>query len=584
MPQTPRRSSISSAALRLNNRPHVPFSNDPTVGRKTGRAFREVERDEDGFEPYERVASQGDQFTPPRVQPAANRKRRRKSSMPAIEEDDDYGEQSMEIDSPLVNTAQPTSPALQRKNASSRTLRYSDDYYDEIPSVTTSATNASARSSRPSLASNKSGRSRLSLATSAVSFADDDDDESDNDNAFDLGAGYDHPDDPEDEPATATPSLSKRKSFSQMNQDDDEEEDEEEEEEAPPEPTPKKKGKERAPPEPSPESDPEPDQDQEMEPDYGNDMNGGDMEDQRSDTGRSEGEQEDQPPPKRKRNSDPTKISRSRKENRPIVEGTRRSSRPHIKPLEYWRGEKYVYGRTESHAPVLTAPIKEIRRIAPEPVVPLGQKRRRGTAKPRSKSAAGKTATPAPASAVGPANPEEGWDDETDPFGFINDIDLNEEVKRRIIYTAKMVQTAPSANGEWAFDRIFSDANFMAAGMITIIPNGRKSTKPTKDNTYIFYVIEGAVNVRIHVQSAVVATGGMFMVPRGNSYFIENISDRETRLFFVQARKNVEPTEAVVVQDGSGVSRTSGRSSAGAISGATDRSSAALKRATTSRT
>ena len=54
-----------------------------------------------------------------------------------------------------------------------------------------------------------------------------------------------------------------------------------------------------------------------------------------------------------------------------------------------------------------------------------------------------------------------------------------------IVYTAKMVQTTPSANGEWAFDRIFSDANFMAAGMITLIPNGRKSTKPTKDNTYV---------------------------------------------------------------------------------------------------
>ena len=28
-----------------------------------------------------------------------------------------------------------------------------------------------------------------------------------------------------------------------------------------------------------------------------------------------------------------------------------------------------------------------------------------------------------------------------------------------IVYTAKMVQTTPSANGEWAFDRIFSDSS-----------------------------------------------------------------------------------------------------------------------------
>ncbi|KAJ6574671.1 hypothetical protein B0H19DRAFT_1125198 [Mycena capillaripes] len=29
----------------------------------------------------------------------------------------------------------------------------------------------------------------------------------------------------------------------------------------------------------------------------------------------------------------------------------------------------------------------------------------------------------------------------------------------------------------------------------------------------------------------------MFMVPRGNSYFIENIADRDAKLFFTQARK-----------------------------------------------
>ncbi|KAL1742162.1 Mif2/CENP-C like-domain-containing protein [Schizophyllum fasciatum] len=579
MPTTPRRSSITSASLRLA-RPHVPFSNDPNVGRKTGRAFREVARDADGFEPFEHVVSQGDKFTPPRVepQPVAHRRKRRKSSMPAIGEegdfeDDAYGEQSMEIDSPLVSAAQPVSPAMPRRNASSRTLRYSDGYYDEIPSATTSG---SARS-RPSLSTAKANasRSRVSDATTRTSYATEyDDDSSDGgDNAFDMGAGYDPPGNSEDE--MPPPPVPRRKSFSQMNQDDDEEEDEEEEEEeAPPPPPPKKKGKEKAAPEPEPESEPE--QDQDMEPDIADGMDNVEMEGPRSDEEQEEQEQQ-QRSQKRKKNTDTSKSSsRARKENRPIVEGVRRSSRPHIKPLEYWRGEKYVYGRTESAAPVLTAPIKEIRRVAPEPVKPLGQKRRRGaSSKPRSKSAVSKPATSASATAVTTVNTEEGWDDDTDSFGIINDLDLGEEVKRRITYTAKMVQTTPSANGEWAFDRIFSDANFMAAGVITLVPNGRKSTKPTKDNTYIFQVLEGAVNVRIHANSYILASGGMFMVPRGNTYFIENIADRETKLFFVQARKNVDPADTIVVQDGSGVSRVSGRSSQGVISGATDRSSAA---------
>jgi len=69
----------------------------------------------------------------------------------------------------------------------------------------------------------------------------------------------------------------------------------------------------------------------------------------------------------------------------------------------------------------------------------------------------------------------------------------------------------------------------------------------------IFYVIEGAVNFKVHEVSKVVATGGMFIAPRGtcsvsyleplidhslgNTYFIENISTRAAKLFFTQARK-----------------------------------------------
>src|SRR5258706_6955803 len=70
----------------------------------------------------------------------------------------------------------------------------------------------------------------------------------------------------------------------------------------------------------------------------------------------------------------------------------------------------------------------------------------------------------------------------------------------------------------------------------------------------VFYVIEGAVNFKIHETSMILATGGMFMVPRGeydffpgfvftdlcdpgNNYFIENICNRDARLFFTQARK-----------------------------------------------
>jgi centromere protein C len=94
-------------------------------------------------------------------------------------------------------------------------------------------------------------------------------------------------------------------------------------------------------------------------------------------------------------------------------------------------------------------------------------------------------------------------------------------------------------------------------------------------------VIEGAVNLRVHETSLILATGGMFMVPRGeppkntdrrirtpltlcsgNNYFIENIADREAKLFFTQARKIAASEDEQLVQGhpgaGSGSRRSSG--------------------------
>lgn len=53
----------------------------------------------------------------------------------------------------------------------------------------------------------------------------------------------------------------------------------------------------------------------------------------------------------------------------------------------------------------------------------------------------------------------------------------------------------------------------------------------------VFYVIEGAVTLKVHTTSFVVCTGGCFLVPRGNIYYIKNICSRTVKLFFAQARK-----------------------------------------------
>ncbi|KAH7873110.1 uncharacterized protein C8R40DRAFT_1071092 [Lentinula edodes] len=201
-------------------------------------------------------------------------------------------------------------------------------------------------------------------------------------------------------------------------------------------------------------------------------------------------------------------------------EGVRRSQRRPIRPLEWWRNEKYVYERP-THGTVLVPHIKEIIRMPEEPKELLGKhhKRKRG----RSKT-------------VQPADdPEESWDDDTNAVVSVIVWKTKEPKDKRIICLAKDIKPHRVANSEWAYQWIFGDDNFTASGHLTIPVHGRKPTKTTKDNTYVC-----AINLKIHETSSFLCTGAQFMVARGNTYFIEIIGDREAKLFFAQARQ--EPT------------------------------------------
>ncbi|KAF8213567.1 Mif2/CENP-C like-domain-containing protein [Mycena galopus ATCC 62051] len=137
-------------------------------------------------------------------------------------------------------------------------------------------------------------------------------------------------------------------------------------------------------------------------------------------------------------------------------------------------------------------------------------------------------------------NPEAGWDDHTDTTAEVLDYHSGKTVTRRVAFTTKMFSPAPAKekgpDDAWSFEKIFGDGDFVAAGQLVIPEGKRKPRKSTKDNTNIFFVVEGAVNVMVHHTSFVLATGGMFMVPRGNRYSIENVGERSAKLFFTQAR------------------------------------------------
>jgi centromere protein C len=48
-----------------------------------------------------------------------------------------------------------------------------------------------------------------------------------------------------------------------------------------------------------------------------------------------------------------------------------------------------------------------------------------------------------------------------------------------------MMDPKPTKNHAYKFQRIFTDADFMAAGILVIPANEAKPLKPARDNTYV---------------------------------------------------------------------------------------------------
>ena len=106
-----------------------------------------------------------------------------------------------------------------------------------------------------------------------------------------------------------------------------------------------------------------------------------------------------------------------------------------------------------------------------------------------------------------------------------------------IACTASSVRPRRAFNQSFSFEKVFSIDSTMAAGMLQIPPGGSKPTKSSKDNNYVFVVLQGALRIKIHRRTFTIAPGGTFLVPAGNNYSLENVCQREAKLFFAQSRK-----------------------------------------------
>ncbi|KAG8865765.1 hypothetical protein FRC20_009507 [Serendipita sp. 405] len=212
--------------------------------------------------------------------------------------------------------------------------------------------------------------------------------------------------------------------------------------------------------------------------------------------------------------------------------------RARMAPVKFWLGEKLEYDTWKPGSNRQVPTIIGVRRV-PEQTVSLVRRKRRPQQKGRSKSrrldseeaiSRGQSVVPV----------EDGWDAETESTGVVLDWDTKEEIEKLIVYTANQVEPQWTDKREFRYQRLFTEEKFVAAGEVIIPPHGTKPKKSAKDNTYIFYLIEGAIHVIVHEAKFYLASGGMFLVPRGNSYYIRNMRDYPAKLFFVQGRMMTE--------------------------------------------
>ena len=122
------------------------------------------------------------------------------------------------------------------------------------------------------------------------------------------------------------------------------------------------------------------------------------------------------------------------------AEGVRRGTRHRHPPLEYWRGERIILGRSEE-GPAVCPVFKGFLEIPKETPEPLGAKRRKGVRRRARSVSQGRGSRPPSSSRKGsedpePAKrsltpPEEGWDDDTAIDGEVYDFASQAPLHRR---------------------------------------------------------------------------------------------------------------------------------------------------------
>ncbi|TVY91351.1 Inner kinetochore subunit [Lachnellula willkommii] len=229
-----------------------------------------------------------------------------------------------------------------------------------------------------------------------------------------------------------------------------------------------------------------------------------------------------------------------------------RSGRNSMKPLAFWRNERVEYATEpqdeteDNYGKFLLPRIKEV--VRTDEV----DERKPYRSKSKAKSSKGKKraepepedeedAEPweaAPGRIVGKVRE---WDPE-DPTGqYTGDDDAE------VAFSSAAMITQVVKDGSFKFAKTLT-LPFFGSGILDFRPGDKKRAKCSRKMQMVFFVHYGRVQVTVNEENVFrIGKGGMFQVPRGNFYSIENDYEQPARIFFGQGCE-VEAEEEVMQQ------------------------------------
>ncbi|KAK9363229.1 Mif2/CENP-C like-domain-containing protein [Lipomyces starkeyi] len=236
-------------------------------------------------------------------------------------------------------------------------------------------------------------------------------------------------------------------------------------------------------------------------------------------------------------------VKKARKSPNCEDEPVRRSSRTRMRPLEYWKNERIVYNLVRDEERGQAVPtIKSIIRASPEinEEVPESTKRKSNPTPLETYS------TPTPVKTQRAI--------ESDVTSVINFIDVSaseeivteveeypsgERITRRVAIPSTSLSYIAVSNesSNFEFVKTFEEeGGFLATGVVRLPTNaGSKGCRRTRANALAFCVLEGTVKVVLNQEVAFkIQRSGHFLVPRGNSYSLENVGNEMAVLFYTQ--------------------------------------------------